>query len=141
MDVSLFWYSVLTPCNSSPCLNGGACIVGAGGLSYSCGCQQGFLGANCERGTYFFSCDNYYNNMRKNWLKAPDTFGNRWRPVYSHLLYPNICNKPICEHFDSNWSSSFKRIMKEKHNFCLFFYVLSDAKKILKTSGLKHCNI
>tara|TARA_B100000900_G_scaffold244431_1_gene207853 strand:+ start:401 stop:2284 length:1884 start_codon:yes stop_codon:yes gene_type:complete len=36
------------PCNSSPCQNGGACLVNADGHGYTCQCVDGFEGVNCE---------------------------------------------------------------------------------------------
>jgi len=35
-------------CLSSPCKNGGRCIVGEGGHSFTCQCTGGFTGPNCQ---------------------------------------------------------------------------------------------
>ena len=41
------------PCYSNPCQNGAKCIpgnIGAGEIRYSCICEHGFMGNNCETG-------------------------------------------------------------------------------------------
>lgn len=44
--------SVSTPCSSSPCLNGGTCLVydfSATNLQYVCQCPLGYTGTNCQQ--------------------------------------------------------------------------------------------
>ncbi|CAH1774526.1 unnamed protein product [Owenia fusiformis] len=36
------------PCSSDPCQNAGTCHRGYGGSSYTCSCNKGFTGENCE---------------------------------------------------------------------------------------------
>ena len=36
-------------CSSNPCENGGTCTVSID--EYSCQCVEGYIGANCERGS------------------------------------------------------------------------------------------
>ena len=37
-------------CTSSPCQNGGTCIVGIN--SYNCSCDVGYVGDNCQTGNF-----------------------------------------------------------------------------------------
>ena len=39
-------------CYSDPCLNGGTCMVGAGGIGYNCSCMNGYTGNMCQIGKY-----------------------------------------------------------------------------------------
>ena len=52
----------INECESSPCENGGSCTDMEGG--YSCACESGFTGSQCETGTLisYLLCD------RKLWL-------------------------------------------------------------------------
>ena len=43
-------------CSNNPCLNGGACQVTGTGATYTCTCQPGYSGTNCQ---IFNAC---YNN-------------------------------------------------------------------------------
>lgn len=40
------FFSVVMPCASSPCQNGGTCFDGS--FTYFCQCADGFTGPNCE---------------------------------------------------------------------------------------------
>ncbi|XP_022081949.1 protein jagged-1-like [Acanthaster planci] len=48
-----------SPCQPSPCLNGGECMFGQGDGQPQCLCGQQFLGENCEIDTDIFSCKMY----------------------------------------------------------------------------------
>ena len=37
-----------TPCNPSPCVNGGTCFTRSGGTAYSCVCPPDVTGTNCQ---------------------------------------------------------------------------------------------
>lgn len=39
-------------CNSSPCLNNGACILNQVSGTYTCNCPNGFAGPNCALGIF-----------------------------------------------------------------------------------------
>ena len=41
-------YPDFNECGSSPCQNGGQCTDGIN--MYTCSCQAGYTGTNCERG-------------------------------------------------------------------------------------------
>lgn len=43
-----FFITVVDPCASFPCRNGGNCTSNKG--NYSCVCAYGFTGENCEEG-------------------------------------------------------------------------------------------
>lgn len=46
-----FSSAISSPCENSPCQNGGICSSIAGVCSgYQCSCQDGFAGVNCEDG-------------------------------------------------------------------------------------------
>ena len=45
-----YFVSDVDECSSNPCENGGTCIDGFN--EYSCQCVPGYMGANCETGSY-----------------------------------------------------------------------------------------
>ena len=45
INISLYISDELNECDSSPCVNG-ICVDGENG--YTCNCEQGFGGVNCE---------------------------------------------------------------------------------------------
>ena len=71
-------------------------------------------------------------------LKALDTFGNCWRPVFSLIEYPNICIRTITNlwKFGLDWSSKFQENLNErkKHPSCKNLCAFRCLKK--KASGL-----
>ena len=44
-----------SPCSSSLCQNGGACIPNYDFNSYDCLCAQGFVGEDCQKGNWYVS--------------------------------------------------------------------------------------
>jgi len=48
----------VTPCDSSPCMNGGQCTVI--GSNYSCSCTDGFSGHQCQGTLDFVNLNNIY---------------------------------------------------------------------------------
>ena len=59
--------------------------------------------------------DNKYQSRPMPLLKTLDTFGNCQRPVFSHLVYLNICTKyQTCENLNSIACRSCEIIMEEK---------------------------
>ena len=52
-----FLASSPTPCLSNPCLNGATCSPGTN--SYTCVCDAGFTGINCQSKSYFLSSCSY----------------------------------------------------------------------------------
>ena len=49
-------------------------------------------------------CSNCYNHKQHCILNVRNTSGYRQRPVYSHLVYPNICIQKDLWKFELNWS-------------------------------------
>ena len=43
-------YAGIDACTSSPCRNGGTCVVDIN--SYTCTCKAGYAGVNCETGNF-----------------------------------------------------------------------------------------
>jgi len=104
------------PCYSNPCQNGAKCIpgnVGAGEIRYSCICEPGFMGNNCEtdccetadcstyEGTKSRAWDNkaclYWADLKigKEWKKKMKKQGLKKNPL-------NYCRNPDKNH-QSAW--------------------------------------
>lgn len=62
-----------SPCDSSPCLNGGACLANRFSCNYQCQCPFGYTGPNCQIGDKeyiilegFFLNKDHWNGINKN---------------------------------------------------------------------------
>ena len=54
-DYCPFPFSDIDDCSNHPCKNGATCTDRVN--SYSCECAQGYTGATCETGMFYFHCD------------------------------------------------------------------------------------
>jgi hypothetical protein len=43
---SMLFFHLVTPCSNDPCLSNGVCSIS--GSSYTCACDSGYSGTNCE---------------------------------------------------------------------------------------------
>ncbi|XP_027037863.1 uncharacterized protein LOC113666295 [Pocillopora damicornis] len=63
-NMSSHHFSLLSPCSSWPCQNGGICIPNYKYNSYQCLCEPGFMGEFCEKA--ITSCKALYDFKRSN---------------------------------------------------------------------------
>ncbi|XP_020617323.1 neurogenic locus notch homolog protein 1-like [Orbicella faveolata] len=54
--------SIMSPCSSSPCHNGGTCVPNYKENTFKCSCEKSFIGEYCEKGVE--SCKEVYDVYR-----------------------------------------------------------------------------